>query len=102
VGNWEIFYLILNYVIYPNPTNGQLTIKNSSSTGSLPGDGTLSVVEVYDIVGKLVYTSPNPSKGGEQTTNNGSGDPSCVSNSPSFGADITLKNQSKQSLVLDI
>ena len=30
-------------------------------------------------------TSPNPSKGGEQATNRGSGDSSCVSNSPSFG-----------------
>jgi len=39
--------------VYPNPTTGQLTIENGSSTGSLPGDGTLSVVEVYDVVGKL-------------------------------------------------
>jgi len=30
-------------------------------------------------------TSPNPSKGGEQARNKGSGDSSCVSNSPSFG-----------------
>jgi len=36
--------------IYPNPTDGQLKINNGSSTGSLPG--TLSVVEVYDVVGK--------------------------------------------------
>jgi len=37
--------------IYPNPTTGQLKIENGSSTGSLPGDRTLSIVEVYDVVG---------------------------------------------------
>jgi len=47
--------------IYPNPTTGQLTI-NGSSTGSLPGDGTLSdqnrtlsVVEVFDVVGSKLW-----------------------------------------------
>jgi len=43
--------------IYPNPTTGQLIINNGSSTGSLPSDGTLSVVEVYDVVGQVVFTS---------------------------------------------
>jgi len=55
----------LRITVYPNPTTGKLTIKNGSSTGSLPGDGTLSVpvlsiaevVEVYDVVGQVVFTS---------------------------------------------
>ena len=42
--------------VFPNPTDGKLVI-NGSSTGSLPGDGTLSVVEVYDIVGQVVFKS---------------------------------------------
>jgi len=57
INNYEL--PITNYAVYPNPTTGQLTINNGSSTGSLPG--TLSkpvlsiaeVVEVYDVVGKL-------------------------------------------------
>jgi hypothetical protein len=38
--------------VYPNPTTGQLIIKNGSLTGSLPSGGKLSVVEVYDIYGR--------------------------------------------------
>jgi len=41
--------------IYPNPTTGQIVV-SGSSTGSLPCDWTLSVVEVYDVVGQIVGT----------------------------------------------
>jgi len=59
----------LGITVYPNPTSGKLTIKNSSSTGSLPGDGTLSVVEVYDIVGQVVFTSQLSKLSPETTIN---------------------------------
>jgi len=46
----------INLKVFPNPTNGKIVV-SSSSAGSLPGDGTLSVVEVYDVVGQVVFTS---------------------------------------------
>ena len=44
--------------VYPNPTTGALKIKNYELK-----DG--DVMEIYNVVGQRVYTSPNPSKGGE-------------------------------------
>ena len=44
-----------NYVIYPNPTTGKLTI-NCEDKGACP------LVKVYDVVGQVVYTPPQPSK----------------------------------------
>ena len=66
VGVKEITQDIYNIKVYPNPTNGQLTIAspNPSTRGEQP------TIEIVDIMGKCVFTSPNPSKGGEQPTNN--------------------------------
>jgi len=50
--------------IYPNPTTGKITIRNEESE--------VRNVEIYDIYGKLLYTSPQPS-------------PKERENSPSFG-----------------
>ena len=46
--------------IYPNPTTGLLMIEIA---GQARNDA--QGVEIYSVVGQCVYTSPNPSKGGE-------------------------------------
>ena len=46
--------------VYPNPTTGQLTIESV--------DMKIERVEILDILGKCVFTTPNPSKGGESST----------------------------------
>ena len=49
--------------VFPNPTNSQLTIKNEELT--------IETIEIYDIVGQCVFTTPSfghPSKGGESST----------------------------------
>jgi hypothetical protein len=48
--------------IYPNPTKGALHITRNALQEN-------AIIELYDIYGKNVFTSPNPSKGGEQATN---------------------------------
>ena len=45
--------------VYPNPTTGKLTIECRDVINHV------STVEIYSVVGQCVYTSPNPSKGGE-------------------------------------
>ena len=55
--------------VYPNPVNHELKIKNEELR-----DG--SIIEIYDVVGQCVFTTPNPtrvttpspSKGGESST----------------------------------
>jgi hypothetical protein len=64
--------------IYPNPTTGQLRIMNYEL-------GENTVIEIYDIYGKNVFTSPNPSKGGEQATNRAGIKLHTVSSPPSEG-----------------
>jgi len=44
--------------IYPNPTRGELRIINNEQL-------IMNNVEIYDIMGRMVFTSPNPSEGGE-------------------------------------
>jgi hypothetical protein len=44
--------------IFPNPAHNQLTITNYELREN-------DVIEIYNVVGQMVYTSPNPSKGGE-------------------------------------
>ena len=44
-------------MIYPNPTTGKLKIINYSSAPLTDQNRTLSVVEVYDVVGQIVFTS---------------------------------------------
>ena len=46
--------------IYPNPTTGQLTIESAELK--------IERVEILDILGQCVFTTPNPSKGGESST----------------------------------
>jgi hypothetical protein len=48
--------------IYPNPTDGTLRV-----TGYTLQENT--DIEIYDIYGRNVFTSPNPSEGGEQAAN---------------------------------
>ena len=47
----------INVTVYPNPTTGQLTINNEQLT--------IENIEIFDLLGRMVFTSPNPSKGGE-------------------------------------
>ena len=47
--------------IYPNPTSGKLQVTNYKLEEN-------SVVKIYDVVGQCVFTTPNPSKGGESST----------------------------------
>ena len=44
--------------VYPNPTRGELRIMNNEQL-------TMNNVEIYDVLGRLVFISPNPSEGGE-------------------------------------
>jgi hypothetical protein len=44
--------------VYPNPTSGELIVNNEQLT--------IENIEIYDVVGQCVYTSPSPSKGGEK------------------------------------
>ena len=46
--------------VYPNPTKRQLTIESV--------DMKIERVEILDILGQCVFTTPNPSKGGESST----------------------------------
>ena len=46
--------------IYPNPTTGQLTIESTELK--------IERVEILDILVQCVFTTPNPSKGGESST----------------------------------
>jgi hypothetical protein len=63
--------------IYPNPTTGTLYV-----TGyALP----INSIEIYDIYGRNVFTSPNPSQGGEQAANGAGINLHTVSSPPSEG-----------------
>ena len=56
----------LNYMalqVYPNPVSYELQV-TSYEGGS---------IEIYDVVGQCVFTSPNPSKGGEYPISFGEG-----------------------------
>ena len=46
--------------IYPDPTKGQLTIESAELK--------IERVEILDVLGQCVFTTPNPSKGGESST----------------------------------
>ena len=46
--------------IYPNPTNDILTINNEQLT--------IEKIEIYNVMGQCVFTTPNPSEGGESST----------------------------------
>ena len=50
-----------NIMIYPNPTTGELKIMNNKQL-------TVNNVEIYDVLGRLVFTSPNPSEEGKLAT----------------------------------
>ena len=50
--------LFAHIEVYPNPTTGELRV-TSYEGGS---------IEIYDVVGQCVFTTPNPSKGGESST----------------------------------
>lgn len=54
LGVSEDLYSTNSYVVYPNPSNGVFTIKNKKS---LVGR---SVISVYDLTGKLVYSKTVP------------------------------------------
>jgi len=43
--------------IYPNPTSGQLTINNEQLTINCEDKGACPLVEVYNVVGQVVFTS---------------------------------------------
>ena len=47
--------------VYPNPATGELRIMNNEQL-------TINNVEIFDVLGRLVFTSPNPSEGGELAT----------------------------------
>ena len=59
--------------VYPNPTKGQLIIDCGDSKGACP---LVKAVEIYNVVGQCVFTTPNPtrvttpnpSEGGESPT----------------------------------
>ena len=50
-------YFNHSIIVYPNPTTGQLTMNNEQLI--------MNNVEIYNVMGQMVYTSPNPSKRGE-------------------------------------
>ena len=52
--------------VYPNPTNDQLKIKNYELKEN-------ENIEIYDVMGQKLYTSPNPSKGGKSPISFGEG-----------------------------
>jgi hypothetical protein len=56
--------------IYPNPASSELRIHlpNPSERGAYEGN-----IEIYNVVGQCVFTSPNPSKGGESPLSFGEG-----------------------------
>jgi hypothetical protein len=47
--------------VYPNPTTGQLQVTSYELQEN-------TVIEIYDVVGQLLYTSPNPSQRGEYSS----------------------------------
>ena len=51
--------------VYPNPANYELRITNYETGFGASQLKEGEVVEIYSVVGQLVQTSPNPSKGGE-------------------------------------
>jgi hypothetical protein len=76
VGTW---HAASNIKIYPNPTDGELRIKSDELR--------VESVEIYDIVGRLLYTSPPPPRHrrGEQATNGVGINLHTVSSPPSEG-----------------
>ena len=56
INNYEL--RITNYVVFPNPTTGKLKITNYGLAPLTDQNRTLSVVEVYDVAGQVVFTSP--------------------------------------------
>ena len=53
--------------IYPNPVKGELTISPAGG-GKGVEELTIENIEIYDVLGQCVFTTPNPSKGGEYST----------------------------------
>ena len=56
--------------VYPNPVNEQLTISTAGG-GKGVEELTIEKIEIYDVVGQCVFTTPSfghPSKGGESST----------------------------------
>jgi hypothetical protein len=64
--------------IYPNPTDGTLHVTGYELREN-------STIEIFDIYGRKVSASPNPSKGGEQVANGAGINLHSVSSPPSEG-----------------
>jgi hypothetical protein len=65
-----------NIWVYPNPTTGTLHVTRYALQEN-------TVIEIHDIYGRNVFTSPNPSKGGEQAANEAGINLHTVSSPPS-------------------